>query len=57
MHVSLLDILRCPFCGTAVTVVENDTLVREDAHIDAGVLACECCAFPVVAGIPVMMAF
>ena len=56
MHASLLDILRCPFCGTALSIVENDALVREGACIDAGVLACECCAFPVVAGIPVMMA-
>ncbi len=56
MHVSLLDILRCPFCGTAVSVVENDALAREGARIDTGVLGCECCAFPVVAGIPVMMA-
>ena len=56
MHASLLDILRCPFCGTAVSIVGNDALAREGARIDAGVLACECCAFPVVAGIPVMMA-
>ena len=56
MHVGLLDILRCPFCGTAVSIVENDALAREGAHIDTGVLGCECCAFPVVAGIPVMMA-
>ena len=56
MHASLLDILRCPFCGTAVSIVENDALVREGARIDAGVLGCACCAFPVVAGIPVMMA-
>ena len=56
MHASLLDILRCPFCGTAVSIVENDALAREGARIDAGVLGCECCAFPVVAGIPVMMA-
>ena len=56
MHVSLLDILRCPFCGTAVSIVENDALVRDGGRIDAGVLGCECCAFPVVAGIPVMKA-
>ena len=56
MHASLLDILRCPFCGTAVSIVENDALAREGARIEEGVLGCECCAFPVVAGIPVMMA-
>ena len=56
MHASLLDILRCPFCGTAVSIVENDALVRESDRIEAGVLGCECCAFPIVAGIPVMKA-
>lgn len=56
MHASLLDILRCPFCGTAVSIVDNDALTRQGDQIDAGVLGCECCAFPVVAGIPVMMA-
>jgi len=56
MHVDLLDILRCPFCGTAVSIVESDALVREGDHIETGVLGCECCAFPVVTGIPVMMA-
>ncbi len=56
MHASLLDILRCPFCGTTLSLVENDALTREGTRIDAGVLGCECCAFPIVAGIPVMMA-
>jgi uncharacterized protein YbaR (Trm112 family) len=56
MYTNLLDILRCPFCGTTVSIVENEALVRAGARIDAGVLGCECCAFPVVAGIPVMMA-
>ena len=56
MHASLLDILRCPFCGTTVSIVENAALAREGSRIDAGVLGCECCAFPVVAGIPVLMA-
>ena len=56
MHASLLDILRCPFCGTAVSIVDNDALAREGARIEEGVLGCQCCAFPVVAGIPVMMA-
>ena len=56
MHTSLLDILRCPFCGMAVSIVENEALAWEGARIDTGVVGCECCAFPVVAGIPVMMA-
>lgn len=56
MHTSLLDILRCPFCGTALSVVENDALVVEGDHLVEGVLGCECCAFPVIAGVPVLLA-
>ncbi|MEE2897344.1 MAG: hypothetical protein VX815_02650 [Gemmatimonadota bacterium] len=56
MHASLLDILRCPFCGSRLSIVENDALVREGDRIEVGVLGCECCAFPIVAGIPVMIA-
>ncbi len=56
MHTSLLDILRCPFCGTALSVVQNDALIVEGDHIINGVLGCECCAYPVIAGIPVLIA-
>ncbi len=56
MQHSLLSILRCPFCGTALDIVDNDALVRVGDRIDAGVLGCQCCAFPVVAGIPVLLA-
>jgi uncharacterized protein YbaR (Trm112 family) len=56
MHHSLLDILRCPFCGTRLTLVDNSALVRAGDTIESGVLGCECCAFPIVAGIPVLIA-
>jgi uncharacterized protein YbaR (Trm112 family)/SAM-dependent methyltransferase len=56
MREDFLPLLRCPFCGTAVSLVENDALVREGDRIESGVLGCECCAFPIVAGIPVMIA-
>ena len=56
MHDTLLDLLRCPFCGTRLSLVENDALVRRGAEIESGVLGCECCAFPIVAGIPVLVA-
>ena len=56
MHVALLDGLRCPFCGTALSIVENDALVLSAGQLTEGVLGCECCAYPVVAGIPVMIA-
>ena len=56
MHDALLSLLRCPFCGTRLSPVENHALVRVNGHITSGVLGCECCAFPVVDGIPVLIA-
>jgi uncharacterized protein YbaR (Trm112 family)/SAM-dependent methyltransferase len=56
MDVSLLDLLRCPFCGTRLDLVSNDALSREGSRIDFGVLGCQCCAFPIVDGIPVLIA-
>jgi uncharacterized protein YbaR (Trm112 family) len=56
MHASTLDILRCPFCGTRLTLVDHDALRRAGDRIESGVLGCECAAFPVVHGIPVLIA-
>ena len=56
MHETLPDLLRCPFCGTRLSLVENNGLVRRGAEVESGVLGCECCAFPIVAGIPVLVA-
>jgi len=56
MHDSLLEILRCPYCGTSLSLVENDALLRSGPHVDSGILGCECCAFPIVDGIPVLIA-
>jgi uncharacterized protein YbaR (Trm112 family) len=58
MHTSLLDILRCPYCGSPLSVVDSDALVRrgEPARIEWGVLGCECCAYPVLDGIPILIA-
>src|SRR5262249_39272914 len=56
MHPSLLSLLRCPYCGTHPSPVENDALVRDSDRIESGVLGCECCAFPIVDGIPVLIA-
>ena len=53
---TLLDLLRCPFCGTRLSLVENDALLRRGTEVESGVLGCECCAFPIVAGIPVLVA-
>lgn len=56
MRDTLLDLLRCPFCGSRVTLVDNAALVCADRGIESGVLGCDCCAFPIVAGIPVLIA-
>lgn len=56
MHEALLDLLRCPFCGTPLSPIESGALVREGPEVREGVLGCECCAFPIVDGIPVLLA-
>lgn len=56
MHDALIDLLRCPYCGTGLSLVDNDALVRTGGDVESGVLGCECCAFPIVAGIPVLIA-
>ena len=56
MQATLLDWIRCPFCGTRLQLVDNAALARDDTRIEAGVLGCECCAFPVIAGIPILLA-
>lgn len=54
MHIGLLDILRCPFCGGRLELVTDHFHRADETHVSDGVIACECCTFPVVDGIPVM---
>jgi uncharacterized protein YbaR (Trm112 family) len=54
MRVSTLEFLRCPYCGGALELVESIFHRRGEEAIQEGVLACHCCVFPVVDGIPVM---
>ena len=56
MHDTLLDLLRCPFCGSRLELARNDALVYKDDAVEYGVLGCQCCAFPIVAGIPMLIA-
>ena len=56
MDVALLEILRCPFCGTRLDLVDHQALVRNGSQIEWGVLGCQCCAFPIVDSIPVLIA-
>jgi uncharacterized protein YbaR (Trm112 family) len=54
MTPELLDILRCPYCGGRLELVTTMFHRRAADAVDAGVLGCHCCLFPVVAGIPVL---
>jgi len=56
MDENVLSLLRCPFCGGQLNLLENAALSRVDGRLESGVIWCECCAFPIVAGIPVMRA-
>ena len=50
------DTLRCPFCGTPIVVQESPVTRRSGPTLQWGVLGCECCAYPVIDGIPVILA-
>jgi uncharacterized protein YbaR (Trm112 family) len=49
-----LAILRCPYCGGGFELVEAMPHRHDGLALTDGVLGCQCCLFPVVAGIPVM---
>lgn len=48
--------LRCPFCGTSVDVQESPVTAWAGDDLRWGVLGCECCAYPVIDGIPLILA-
>ena len=54
MRAEILDILRCPYCGGRLELVTSSPHERSADETRHGVLACHCCLFPVVEGIPVM---
>lgn len=54
MHLELLDILRCPFCGGRLELVTSLFHRSISDQIHDGILGCHCCIFPVVDGIPVL---
>jgi uncharacterized protein YbaR (Trm112 family) len=54
MHLSTLEILRCPYCGGSLELVTSMFHRRQDDEIVDGVLGCHCCTFALVDGIPVM---
>jgi uncharacterized protein YbaR (Trm112 family) len=50
----LFDILRCPYCGGVLDLVESLFHRTSGDEIQDGILGCQCCIFPVVDGIPVL---
>lgn len=56
MRRAFLDLLECPFCGTPLNVVESPSTAWVGERLTFGALGCECCAYPVVEGIPVLRA-
>lgn len=56
MRAPLLQLLRCPFCGSLLRIEDGPSLEWREDMLQRGVLYCECCAFPVVAGIPYLRA-
>jgi uncharacterized protein YbaR (Trm112 family) len=54
MRTETLEILRCPYCGGRLELVESLFHRRTADEIQNGILGCQCCIFPVVDGIPVL---
>ena len=54
MKAETLDVLRCPYCGGRLELVDSLPHRHEGERLADGLLGCHCCLFPVVAGIPVL---
>jgi uncharacterized protein YbaR (Trm112 family) len=54
LKTEILEILRCPYCGGPLALVESLFHRRTAGEIQDGILGCQCCIFPVVDGIPVL---
>jgi uncharacterized protein YbaR (Trm112 family) len=54
MRLETLEILRCPYCGGRLELVESLFHRRTSDEIHDGILGCHCCIFPVVDGIPIL---
>ena len=54
MRIETLDVLRCPYCGGRLELVDSLFHRRTADEIHDGILGCHCCIFPVVDGIPVL---
>ena len=55
MRLDTFEVLRCPYCGGHLELVTSSFhRFQGDSEIQDGILACHCCVFPVIDGIPVM---
>jgi uncharacterized protein YbaR (Trm112 family) len=54
MRSDTLDLLRCPYCGGRLVLDTSHYHHRSGDAIQDGILACQCCIFPVIDGIPVL---
>jgi uncharacterized protein YbaR (Trm112 family) len=54
MRIDTLELLRCPYCGGRLSLVESMHHRRTADEIQDGILGCHCCIFPLVDGIPVL---
>ncbi len=54
MRIDTLELLRCPYCGGRLSLVDSLHHRRTADAIQDGILGCHCCIFPVVDGIPVL---
>jgi len=54
MLIETLELLRCPYCGGRLALVESLFHRRTTNTIEDGILGCHCCIFPLVDGIPVL---
>jgi uncharacterized protein YbaR (Trm112 family) len=55
MRLDTLEVLRCPYCGGQLELVPSSFhRIENSTEIVDGILACHCCVFPVIDGIPVM---
>jgi uncharacterized protein YbaR (Trm112 family) len=54
VRAATFEFLRCPYCGGRLELVESLPHRRLDDDLVDGIIACHCCIFPVVDGIPVM---
>lgn len=54
MLIETLEVLRCPYCGGTLALVDSLYHRRTADEIHDGILGCHCCIFPLVDGIPVL---